>query len=188
MADEIKRVITETEKDMQKSLDSMEADFAAVRTGRASPHLVDKVTVDYHGTYVPLQQLATISVPEAQIIMIRPFDPSTVKMIEKAIQASDLNLTPTDDGKVIRLTIPPLTQERRKELAKIISKRVEEAKVSLRNHRREGMEKYKGLEDKAVISEDQHKRAKQDVEALMKRFAGKADELGARKEREILEM
>ena len=188
MADETKRVITETEKDMQKSLDSMDADFASIRTGRASPHLVDKVVVDYHGTHVPLQQLASVSVPEPQIILIRPFDPGTVKLIEKAIQASDLKLTPTDDGKVIRLIIPPLTQERRKDLVKVIAKRIEEAKVSLRNHRREGMEKLKTLEDKDIINEDQHKRGKTDVDALVHRFSAKADEMGSRKEKEVMDM
>jgi ribosome recycling factor len=188
MADDIKRVITETEKDMQKALDAMDADFASIRTGRASPHLVDKVVVDYHGTHVPLQQLASISVPEAQVIMIRPFDPGTVKLIEKAIQASDLKLTPTDDGKVIRLIIPPLTQERRKDLVKVINKRIEEAKVSLRNHRREGLEKMKTLEDKDVISEDQHKRGKTDMDSLIHRLTVKVDEMGSRKEKEIMEM
>lgn len=188
MADDIKRVITETEKDMQKALDAMDADFASIRTGRASPHFVDKVVVDYHGTHVPLQQLASISVPEAQVIMIRPFDPGTIKLIEKAIQASDLKLTPIDDGKVIRLIIPPLTQERRKDLVKVISKRIEEAKVSLRNHRREGLEKMKVLEDKDIISEDQHKRGKTDMDSLIHRLTNKADEMGSRKEKEIMEM
>jgi ribosome recycling factor len=188
MADDIKRITSDTEKVMQKALDVMEADFASIRTGRASPHLVDKVQVDYHGTHVPLQQLASVSTPEAQVLMIRPFDPGSLKLIEKAIQASDIKLTPNNDGKVIRLIIPPLTQERRKELAKLVSKRVEEAKVALRNVRRDHMDKLKTLEDKDVISEDEHKRGKQDLENLIHRFSAKADELGARKEKEILEM
>jgi ribosome recycling factor len=137
---------------------------------------------------VPLQQLASISVPEAQAIMIRPYDPSTLKLIEKAIQASDINLTPLNDGKVVRLNIPPLTQERRKELAKLVSRRVEEAKVALRNHRHENLEKLKKLEDKKIISEDEHKRGQKDLENLIHRFSAKADELGGRKEKEILEM
>ncbi len=188
MADEIKRILSDTEKTMQKTLDAMEGDFASIRTGRASPHLVDKLQVDYHGTHVPLQQLASISTPEAQKLMIRPYDPGTLKLIEKSIQASDINLTPTNDGKVIMLTIPPLTQERRKELAKVVSRRVEEAKVSLRNHRRESMEKLKSLEDDDQINEDQHKRGKQDLENLIHKYSAKADELGGRKEKEILEM
>jgi len=188
MADDVKRILSDTEKVMQKAIDAMEGDFASIRTGRASPHLVDKLQVDYHGTHVPLQQLASISAPEAQKLMIRPYDPGTLKLIEKAIQASDINLTPTNDGKVVILSIPPLTQERRKELAKVVSKRVEETKVALRNHRREGMEKLKGMEDDDKINEDQHKRGKQDLESLIHKYSAKADELGGRKEKEILEM
>jgi len=188
MADTVKQVHNDTDKAMQKSIDSMEIDFQSVRTGRASVHLVDKLTVDYHGSDVPLLQLASISVPEPQMIMIRPYDPTTLKTIERAILASDLKLTPNNDGKVIRLNIPPLTQERRKELAKLVAKRVEEAKVALRNHRREAMEHLKKLEDDKVIPEDEHKRAKQDIENLMHRYTAKADELGTRKEKEILEM
>ncbi|MCL5997673.1 MAG: ribosome recycling factor [Chloroflexi bacterium] len=188
MADDMKRMMLDTEKAMQKSIDAMDNDFQSIRTGRASTHLVDKLQVEYHGAHVPLQQLASISVPEPQVIMIRPYDPGALKLIEKAIQLSDLRLTPNNDGKIVRLVIPPLTQERRKELAKLVSKRVEEAKVALRNVRRESMEKLKGFEDKDIISEDEHKRGKQDLENLIHRFSAKADELGQRKEKEILEM
>ena len=188
MAEDMKRMMLDTEKAMQKSIDAMDNDFQSIRTGRASTHLVDKLQVEYHGAHVPLQQLASISVPEPQIIMIRPYDPGALKLIEKAIQLSDLRLTPNNDGKIVRLVIPPLTQERRKELAKLVSKRVEEAKVALRNVRRESMEKLKGFEDKDIISEDEHKRGKQDLENLIHRFSAKADELGQRKEKEILEM
>ena len=188
MADSTKQVHADSEKAMQKSIDSMETDFQSIRTGRASTHLLDRLMVDYHGTPVSLQQLASVSVPEAQIIMIRPYDPSTLKAIEKSILASDLKLTPNNDGKVVRLHIPPLTQERRKELAKVVGKRIEEAKVALRNHRREAMERLKKLEDGDVISEDEHKRAQKEVEALVHKYSAKADELGKRKEGEILEM
>ena len=201
MAEEIKRILSDADKAMQKSIEAMEVDFQGYRTGRASPHLVEKIMVDYHGTHVPLLQLATINVPEPQVIMIRPFDPGSLKLIEKAIQASDIKLTPLDDGKVIRLNVPPLTQERRKELAKVVSKRVEEAKVALRNHRHESLMKLEKLDhqdkkkpqDKKAsseksVSEDEIKRGKQDLEALIHRFSSKADELGGRKEKEILEM
>jgi ribosome recycling factor len=188
MADDIKRISGETDKAMQKCIEVMEQDFQGYRTGRASPHLVEKIMVDYHGTDLPLQQLATITVPEAQIIMIRPFDPSAMKLIEKAIQLSDLKLTAHNDGKAIYLRIPPMTQDRRKELAKTIGKRVEEAKVELRARRHETLEKYKKLEDKKVISEDEHKKAKQDLESMIHRFTAKTDELGVRKEKEIMEM
>ncbi|MCS7061584.1 MAG: ribosome recycling factor [Anaerolineae bacterium] len=188
MADSIKQVHADCEKAMQKSIDAMEVDFQAIRTGRASSHLLDRVMVEYHGASVSLQQLASVSVPEPQTILIRPYDPSSLKSIERAILASDLKLTPNNDGKVVRLTIPPLTQERRKELAKMVSRRVEEAKVSLRNHRREAMERLKKLEDDDVISEDEHKRAQKDIENLMHKFSARADELGKHKESEILEL
>ncbi len=188
MAEDIKRISTETDKAMQKAVEAMEQDFQGYRTGRASPHLVEKIMVDYHGTDLPLQQLATISVPEAQMIMIRPFDPSTIKAIEKAIQLSELKLTPHNDGKAVYLKIPPMTQDRRKDLAKTIGKRVEEAKVELRARRHEAIEKYKKLEDKKLISEDEHKKAKQDLENTIHKYSAKADDLGARKEKEILEM
>jgi ribosome recycling factor len=188
MVEEVKKVTQEADKAMQKAIDAMESDFQSIRTGRASTHLVDKLQIEYHGAHVPLQTLASISIPEAQVIMIRPYDPSTLKLIEKSILASDLHLTPNNDGKVVRLVIPALTQERRKELAKVISRRIEEAKVALRNQRREGMEKLKSLEDADKISEDEHKRGKQDLENLIHRYSAKADEAGSRKEKEILEM
>lgn len=188
MADEVKGILKDIEKEMEKSVEAMEADFQTIRTGRASPALVEKLPVEYYGSHVPLQQLATINVPEPQVIMIKPFDPTTLKVIEKAITVSDIKLTPNNDGKVIRLNIPPLTQERRKEIAKIVHKRIEEAKVSIRNHRRDGMEMLKDYEDEDVITEDDHKRGKQEIENLTHRFTAKADELGARKEREIMEM
>ncbi len=188
MADEVKGILKDIEKEMERSIESMEADFQAIRTGRASPALVEKLHVEYYGSHVPLQQLATITVPEAQIIMIKPFDPTTLKIIEKAITVSDLKLTPNNDGKVIRLNIPPLTQERRKDITKLVHKRIEEAKVSIRNHRRDGMDMFKEYEDEDLINEDDHKRGKQELENLTHKFTARADELGARKEREIMEM
>jgi ribosome recycling factor len=188
MADEVKGVLKDIEREMDKSIESMELDFQSIRTGRASPALVERLHVEYYGSHVPLQQLATITVPEPQVIMIKPFDPTTLKVIEKAISVSDLKLTPNNDGKVVRLNIPPLTEERRREIAKVVHRRVEEAKVSIRNHRRVGMDMLKEFEDKGVINEDDHKRGKQDLENLTHRFTAKADEFGARKEREIMEM
>ncbi|MCS7055601.1 MAG: ribosome recycling factor [Thermoflexales bacterium] len=188
MADEIKSVIKEIEKEMERAIHAMETDFQAIRTGRASPALVERIPVEYYGTQVPLQQLATITVPEAQVIMIKPFDPATLKAIEKAISASDVKLTPNNDGKVIRLNIPPLTEERRRDIVKLVHKRLEEAKISIRNHRREGMERLKAFEEQKLITEDDHKRGKQELENLTHRFTARADELGARKEREIMEL
>jgi ribosome recycling factor len=188
MADEVKEIIKDVEKSMDKSIDSMESDFQAIRTGRANPHLVEKIQVEYYGSEVPLQQLATITVPEAQVILIKPFDQTTLKSIEKAIALSDIKLTPNNDGKVIRLNIPPLTQERRKEIAKLVHRRMEEAKVSLRNHRHDGMKMLKEMEDEDMITEDDHKRGKEEMEKVTHRFTAKVDELGARKEKEVMEL
>jgi ribosome recycling factor len=188
MADEIREIVKDAERAMQKSIDAMEHDFHAMRTGRASPAIVERLHVEYYGSDVPLQQLASISVPESQVIMIRPFDTSTLKAIEKAIAHSDLKLTPNNDGKVIRITIPPLTQERRKEIVKLVHKRLEEAKVSIRGARREGMDLLKEYEDEDMIDEDDHKRGKEELEHLTKRMSEKADEASAKKEREVLEL
>ena len=188
MADEVKSVLKDIEKEMEHSIESMESDFQSVRTGRATTGLVEKLPVEYYGSFVPLQQLATISVPEAQTLMIKPFDPTTLKIIEKAITVSDIKLTPNNDGKVIRLNIPPLTQDRRRDIVKLVHKRLEEAKISIRNHRRDGMDMLKEYEDEDMINEDDHKRGKQELETLTQRFSARADEVGARKEREIMEL
>lgn len=188
MSDDIKQLVQETEQHMNKAIGSMENDFHAIRTGRASPALVEKLPVDYYGSHVALQTLATITVPEPQMLMIKPFDPSTVKLIEKAISASDLKLNPNSDGKVIRLTLPPLTLERRKEIAKHVHRRLEEAKVAIRNARRDAMDTLKEFEDGDLIGEDDHKRGKQDVESLTHKVIARADELAAKKEKEITEL
>ena len=188
MSDEIKGLIKDVEKSMEKSIDSMEQDFHALRTGRASPALVEKLPVEYYGSDVPLLQLATINVPEAQVIMIKPFDPSTIKLIEKAIAVSELKLTPNNDGKVIRLNIPPLTGERRRDIVKLVHRRMEEARVSIRNHRRDALDMLKEMEDEGMISEDDHKRGKDEVEKVTGRFNVRIDEHGARKEREVMEI
>lgn len=185
---EVKEIVKETEHAMQKSIEAMEHDFQSMRTGRASPALVERIQVEYYGSDVPLLQLASISIPEPQVILIKPFDPSTLKAIEKGISASDIKLTPNNDGKVIRLTIPPMTQDRRKEMVKLVHRRLEEAKVSMRNSRRDGMDMLKEYEDEDMISEDEHKRGKEELEALTKRMTEKADEASARKEREVMDL
>ena len=188
MSNEVKDTVKETEQAMQKSIEAMENDFHSMRTGRASTALVERVQVEYYGSDVPLMQLASISIPEPQVILIKPFDPATLKAIEKGISNSDLKLNPNNDGKVIRLTIPPMTQERRKEIVKQVNRRLEEAKVSMRNTRRDGMDMLKEYEDEDMISEDEHKRGKEEIEALTKRMTEKADEASARKEREVMEL
>ncbi|MCW1970490.1 MAG: ribosome recycling factor [Anaerolineae bacterium] len=189
MSDDVKDLVISTEKDMQKSLEAMDNDFHKYRTGRATTGLVDKLSVEYYGTWTQLRELAQITIPDARTIAISPFDKSSLKAIEKAIQDSpDLKLTPMNDGKVIRLNIPPLTQERRKDLVKLVHKRLEEAKISIRNYRRDAMDMLKELENEDMISEDDHKRGKEEVEKSTQKFVVKADEMGARKEREVMEI
>jgi len=188
MSDDTKEIAKEAERSMLKAIDAMESDFHGMKTGRASPALVEKIHVEYYGSEAPLMTLASISVPEPQVIMIKPFDPTTLKAIEKAIQISDLKLNPNNDGKLIRINIPPLTQERRKEIVKLVHRRLEEARVSVRHARQEAMKSLKEYEDEDLITEDDHKRGKEDIEALTKRMIEKADELSARKEREVMEM
>jgi ribosome recycling factor len=187
MSDDVKDLVHSTEKDMQKSLDSMEGDFQKLRTGRASVGLVEHLMVDYYGSHSHLKSIARITIPEAQVIMISPFDNTSIKSIEKAIQDSELRLTPHSDGKVIRLNIPPLNQERRRDLVKMVKHRVEEAKVAIRNQRRDAMEMLKDLEDEDMISEDDHKRGKEDIEKVTHKYIAKTEELGLRKETEIME-
>lgn len=187
MSDDIKEILKDAEKSMQKALEAMEADFHSMRTGRASPALVEKLQVEYYGADVQLLTLASISIPEPQVILIKPFDPSTLKAIEKAISVSDLKLNPNNDGKLIRLNIPPLTQERRKDIVKQVHRRLEEAKVSVRHYRQDAMKTLKEYEDEDMITEDEHKRGKEEMEALTKRMIEKADELSARKERDVME-
>ena len=173
---------------MQKAIDAMESDFQTMRTGRASPALVERIPVEYYGSEVPILQLASISIPEPQQILIRPFDATTLKAIEKAISNSEIRLTPTNDGKAIRITIPPMTQERRRELVKLVHKRLEEAKVSMRNSRRDGMDMFKEYENEDMISEDEHKRGREELDELTKRMSDKAEEASARKEREVMDI
>ena len=187
MSEEVRDVIRTAEKAMQKALESLENDFHQIRTGRASTTLVERLPIEYYDSHVPLQQLAALSVPEAQLILIRPFDPTTIKLIEKAILTSDLKLNPSNDGKVIRLAIPPLTVERRKEIVKVVHRRLEEAKVSLRNARHEGMDLLKEYEKEDMISEDDHTLGKKQLDDLIHKCSTRADELSARKEKEVME-
>ncbi len=181
----IKEVLTQARAEMEKSTESLSADLASIRTGRASTSLVEKIRVDYYGTPTPLQQLALISVPEAQLITIRPFDPAAIKEIERALLQSDLGITPNNDGKLIRLQIPPLTEERRKSLAKTVHARVEDARVSVRNRRREALEDLREMEKEKMISEDDFYQAKEELQKLTDGFVKKAGEIGQAKEDEI---
>jgi ribosome recycling factor len=184
----IKDLLHETEDKMKKAIEALEADLRTIRTGRASPALVERVMVDYYDVATPLEQLATISAPEPQLLTIRPYDPASLKDIERAILASELGLTPNNDGKLIRLVIPRLTQERRVELIKVVHRRLEEARVSIRNIRREAMNDLKDFEKDKLVSEDEADRGRDNLQELTDRYVKKVDESGARKEKEIAEV
>ena len=183
----IKELIRETEERMRKTMGALEADLRTIRTGRASPSLVERVMVEYYGTPTPLNQLAVISAPEPQLLTVRPYDPGSLGDIERAILKSELGLTPTDDGRIIRLPIPRLTEERRQELAKLVRQRVEDGKVALRNIRREALDDLREFEKEKLISEDDFYRGKDGLEDLTGRYATQTDEMSARKQQEILE-
>jgi ribosome recycling factor len=181
-------ILPEVESKMEKTLAALKSDLAKVRTGRASLGLLDHIRVDYYGTPTPLQQVATLAVPEPRLITIQPWDTSTIGEIEKAILKSELGLTPMSDGKIIRITIPRLTEERRKELVKLVKKMAEGAKVALRNIRREANDHLKGLEKNKKISQDQLHQLMDKVQTLTDKYIEKADGIFSAKEKEILEI
>ena len=181
-------VLAEAKGGMEKSIESLQIDLASLRTGRASAGLVNKLLVDYYGTPTSLQELASISVPEAQLIAIRPYDPGALKAIERAILQSDLGLTPNNDGKLIRLQIPTLTEERRRDLTKSVAKRVEEARISIRNIRRSGLEDLRSFEKEKLIPEDDFYHGKDELQKVTDEYIQKADEIGTAKEKEIMEV
>src|SRR4030065_1684583 len=183
----LKELHNEAEERMKGAVEALEEDLSGIRTGRASPALVEKLSVEYYGMPTPLMQLATISIPEARMLLIRPFDGTTLRAIERAIQASDLGLTPNNDGKVIRLNLPPLTEERRHDLVKLVHNRLEEARVAGRNVRREGIKDLREFEHEKLISEDELEKGEDDLQKLTARYIDLVGEIGTRKEKEILE-
>jgi len=172
---------------MQGAIDTLVREFAGVRTGRASTALVEGIRVDYYNTPTPISQVASLSVPDPRTLLIQPWDASLVSKIEKAIQKSDLGLTPANDGKLIRLSLPPLNEERRKQLARVVGKLAEEARVAVRNIRREAKDKLRALARDKKISEDDEKRGEAELQKLTDRFIQRIDELLGKKEQEILE-
>ncbi|MBF8281736.1 MAG: ribosome recycling factor [Chloroflexi bacterium RBG_16_63_12] len=184
----VKEALADAEERMKGAITALEQNLATIRTGRASPALVERLMVEYYGTPTPLQQLATISAPEPRLLTIKPFDPSSLKDIERGILASDLGLTPSNDGKLIRLNIPPLTEERRKELIKVVHHRLEEARVAVRNIRRAAHDDLREFEKEKVISEDDLRRGETDLQKLTDKYIEKVDEHGKRKEAEIKEI
>lgn len=184
----IKDILREAAERMQAALDTLEEDFSAIRTGRASPALVERLPVEYYGTSTPMIQLATISVPEPRQLLIRPFDPASLKDIEKAILVSDLGLNPNNDGKAIRLTLPQLTEERRKELVRVVHNRMEETRVKIRNIRRDQIRDLREFEKEGLISEDDLERGEKELQELTDKLTEKVDEIGEQKEKEIMEV
>lgn len=184
----IKETIKEAETRMKGAIQSLEEDLTGIRTGRASPALVERLPIEYYGTTVPLVQLASISVPEPRVLMIRPFDATSLKAIERGILTSDLGLTPNNDGKAIRLTLPVLTEERRRDLVKVVHSRLEDTRVSIRNVRRDLIKDLREFEKEKLISEDDLKKAEEELQKLTDKYIELVDDIGYRKEREIMEV
>ncbi|MBQ9977140.1 MAG: ribosome recycling factor [Clostridia bacterium] len=181
-------LIKNTEARMEKSIDALTREFATVRAGRANAAVLDKITVDYYGTATPIQQIATVSVPEARTLQIQPWDTTTLKLIEKAIQTSDIGINPNNDGRVIRLIFPPLTEERRKELVKDVKKMAEDSKVAIRSIRRDSIEKLKAMKKSGDITEDDQQNGEKKVQNVTDKYCAEVDSLQAAKEKEILEI
>jgi ribosome recycling factor len=183
----IESTLQETKERMAKTIDDLENELKRVRTGRASLSLLDGIRVDYYGTQTPLNQMASLSVPESRLIVIQPWDVSAIKEIEKAILKSDLGLTPSSDGKLIRISIPPLTEERRKELVKVVSKMCEEHKIAARNIRRDANELIKGFKKDGDVAEDDAFKAQDSIQKITDEFITEIDDIYKAKEKEILE-
>ena len=184
----IEEVLDEIGERMQKSVEALQDDLLSIRTGRASPALVEKLAVEYYGTPTPLNQMASIAAPEPRLLVIRPWDPSALADIERAILKSDLGLTPMNDGMLIRLSIPRLTEERRRELVKVVARRVEEGRIAVRNLRRDALQDLKEFEKEKMISEDDFFRGKDKVQELTDTFIEEIDGIGKRKEEEVIEI
>lgn len=184
----MKSVIHDAESRMKKSVAALVSDFNTIRTGRASAALFDKIKVDYYGQATPLSQVATISIPEARLIVIQPWDKGILNEIEKAIQKSELSVNPNNDGKVLRINIPPLTEERRKELVKVAKNTAEQSRVAVRNIRRDANEELKKLQKKHDITEDDEKRGTEEIQKLTDKYVKEINELLEKKEKEIMEI
>ena len=178
----------DAERRMQKSVEALKLDIASIRTGRASSALIERITVDYYGTPTPINQVASISIPEARLLVIQPWDRKMLIDIEKAIQKSDLGINPNNDGQVIRLAIPPLNEERRRDMVKTLHKKLDEHKVAIRNVRRDAQDKLRDREKKKEVSEDELKRSIERLQKLTDRYIEEMDKVGKAKEMEILEV
>jgi len=184
----INEVLQDAEKHMKKAVEALRHNLSTIRTGRASTTLVEYLPVEAYDSTMPLNQLANITIPENRMIVIQPYDAGTIHAIEKAIQQSDLGLTPQDDGRIVRLNLPPLTEERRRELVKIVRARVEEVKVSVRNHRRDALDNLREMEHEKMVSEDDLYRAQERLQVLTDRYSKELEQVGATKEEEVMEV
>ncbi|MCD6351102.1 MAG: ribosome recycling factor [Armatimonadetes bacterium] len=187
MAETVEQVIEEAERKMKLSVEAVEREMAGVRTGRASPALLESVRVEYYGSQLPINQVATVSVPEPRLIVVAPWDANALPAIERAILTSDLGLTPQNDGKVIRLQVPPLTEERRKELVRLVGRMAEDGRVAIRNLRRDANEKLEKMEKAGTISEDERDQGKKRVQELTDKYVEQVDAVLERKTEEIME-
>jgi ribosome recycling factor len=185
---QIQERLVDAEVRMEKSLESLHKELGSVRTGRATPSLVERIQVDYYGTPTPLQSIAGINAPEARLLLIQPYDRGSIQAIEKALQRSELGLNPSNDGQLIRIAIPPLTEERRREFAKLVKQKAEEARIAVRNIRRDEVEHLRKLEKEGHVSKDEIERNIAEVQHITDSFIGKVDDLALRKEAEILEV
>lgn len=181
-------VFAKTQDKMNKTINALEAEYGAIRAGRANPQVLDRVTVDYYGTPTPINQLASVSATEARVLTIQPWDKSVLKAIEKAIQTSDIGINPNNDGTVIRLTFPPLTEERRRELCKDIKNIAENSKVAVRSVRRDAIEKLKAMKKESTITEDDLKDGEKKIQKFTDDFVAEIDKMAAAKEKEIMDI
>lgn len=184
----MKTVINTTEEKMNKTMDAMAREFGAIRAGRANPSVLDRLTIDYYGVPTPVNQMAAISVTEARVLQIQPYDASVLKLIEKAIQTSDIGINPQNDGRVIRLIFPPLTEERRKEIVKEAKKIAEDSKVAVRSIRRDAIEKLKAMKKSNEITEDDQANGEKKIQTLTDKFCKDIDDASVAKEKEIMEI
>ena len=185
---EVEEVLEDAGARMEKSVGALDRELGSVRTGRASPRLVENLLVDYYGVPTPMNQIASITAPEARLLMIQPWDKSALKEVEKTIMRSDLGLMPNSDGSVVRISIPPLTEERRRDLARVVGRKVEDGRVAVRNIRRSGVESLRTMERNKELSEDESRRAQGEVQELTNLYIGQMDEMEKAKEAEVMEV
>jgi ribosome recycling factor len=182
----VQEIMSDAESRMKKAMEVLQKDLSNIRTGRANPALVEHLQVEYHGTPMALNQIASITAPDARMLVIQPWDKGGIPAIEKAIMRSELGLTPNNDGAVVRLTLPPLTEERRRELARVVSKRVEDGRIAIRNVRRDGIERIRAMEKEKQLSQDDSRRAQEQIQKITDGYTIQVDNVGKAKEKEVM--